>query len=252
MKNRKWFDLTNTRCVVAGSEGLLGRSVCDALSDCGAEIDRIDSIGKDAKKKSNFHRVDLTNESELKDYFQTLKPNNQNWAFINCSYPRTENWGTLAFENVALEDFNKNTNMHLGSAFLFSQLAVKHLKKSNGGSIVNFGSIYGVSGPDLGIYDGTKMNNPSPYAAIKGGVNGLTRYIATAYGKNNIRANVVCPGGIFDQQPKSFVSAYEKRTPLGRMAKPDDISGVVAFLVSPAAKYMTGQILLVDGGWTAW
>lgn len=249
MKKNKWFDLSDTKCVVAGAEGLLGSNIVAALEDCGAEV-----IGLDSKKskRQNTLQFDITNESEVENFFASLKKAKGEWAFINCSYPRTENWGSLNLENVKLKDFTKNSEMHLGSAFVFSREASKFLKKQGGGSLVNFGSIYGVNGPDLAIYDGTKLQNPSPYAAIKGGINGLTRYIATTYGKHQIRANVICPGGIFDKQPASFVKAYEKRTPLGRMASPEDISGVVAFLVSPAGRYMNGQILMVDGGWTAW
>lgn len=249
MKKNKWFDLSNKKCVLAGSEGLLGRGILNALEECGAEV-----IGLDTKisKRKKTLSIDLTIESEVIDFFRSLGKPQGDWAFINCSYPRTDNWGSLNLENVSLQTFVKNADIHLGSAFVFSRESAIFLRKQGGGSLVNFGSIYGVVGPDLEIYRGTKLQNPSPYSAIKGGINGLTRYIATSYGKHQVRANVICPGGIYDRQPRSFVKAYEKRTPLGRMAKVEDIAGVVAFLVSPAGSYINGQILMVDGGWTAW
>ncbi len=249
MKKNRWFDLSKKKCVLAGAEGLLGKGILQALENCGADVIGIDT--KNSKRKKTLS-LDITNESEVTDFFRSLGKSAGGWGFVNCSYPRTDNWGSLNLENVSLQTFAKNAEMHLGSAFVFSRESAKFLRTHGGGSLVNFGSIYGVVGPDLEIYRGTKLQNPSPYSAIKGGINGLTRYIATTYGKHQVRANVICPGGIYDRQPRSFVKAYERRTPLGRMAKVDDIAGVVAFLLSPAGQYINGQILMVDGGWSAW
>jgi NAD(P)-dependent dehydrogenase (short-subunit alcohol dehydrogenase family) len=116
---------------------------------------------------------------------------------------------------------------------------------------VNISSIYGSVGPDFTVYDGTEMTMPAAYAAIKGGVVNLTRYLAAYYGPYGVRINCVSPGGIFDQQPQSFVSAYEKKVPMRRMGIPEDIAAPVAFLLSDEAAYITGHNLMVDGGWTA-
>ena len=124
------------------------------------------------------------------------------------------------------------------------------MKKQNKGSIINFSSIYGVSAPDFKIYKGTELSMDITYAVIKGGINMLTKYLASFYGEYNIRANVIAPGGVFDNQAEKFVMNYTKNVPLGRMALPEDIVGAVIFLMSEAASYITGQILLIDGGWT--
>lgn len=253
MKN--WFSLEGHVCIVAGSQGLLGSSVVKALSDSGAQIIGFDrGLIRKNETYESFDEVDISNENRLNEFFAGLSfEKNTNLAFINCSYPRTESWGKLAFENVGMEELNENLKIHLGSHFHFSQLAVKKMKElGNGGSLVNFGSIYGILGPDLRIYEGTAMNNPAPYAAIKSGIIGFTRYIATSYGQLGIRANVVCPGGIENGQPESFIQAYSQRTPMARMGKADDIAGIVAFLAGPAATYVSGQVISVDGGWSAW
>jgi NAD(P)-dependent dehydrogenase (short-subunit alcohol dehydrogenase family) len=96
------------------------------------------------------------------------------------------------------------------------------------------------------------MQNPSPYAAIKAGVVGMSRYIAAVYGKDQIRSNVVCPGGVRDQQPGSFVEKYAERTPMGRMAEPAEVAAVISHLCEPGSKYVSGAVIPVDGGWTAW
>ena len=113
------------------------------------------------------------------------------------------------------------------------------------------GSIYGVVGNDLTIYEHSGIGTAAPYAAIKGGIINLTRYLASYYGRQGVRVNCVSPGGIFDHQNPIFVANYENKVPMGRMGNPDDIAPSVSFLLSDEAKYITGQNLIVDGGWTA-
>ena len=126
------------------------------------------------------------------------------------------------------------------------------MKRQGGGSIINFASIYGVVAPDFSIYEGTDMTMPVAYSAIKGGIITLSKYFATYYGGDNIRVNAISPGGIFSGQAESFVDRYAQKTPMKRMGTPEEIAGAVVFLSSNASSYVTGQNLLVDGGWTAW
>jgi NAD(P)-dependent dehydrogenase (short-subunit alcohol dehydrogenase family) len=95
------------------------------------------------------------------------------------------------------------------------------------------------------------MTMPAAYAAIKGGIVNFTRYLSSYFGKNNIRVNAVSPGGVFNNQPNQFVENYIRKVPLQRMAKPDDISPAVVFLLSDDSSYITGQNIAIDGGWTA-
>ena len=126
------------------------------------------------------------------------------------------------------------------------------MKIQNFGSLVNITSIYGVVGNDFTVYDNTGgMTSPAAYSAIKGGVINFTRYLASFYGKNNVRVNCVSPGGIFNNQNEVFVSNFNSKVPMRRMGNPDDISGPVAFMLADESKYITGQNILVDGGWTA-
>ncbi|NLE26755.1 MAG: SDR family oxidoreductase, partial [Clostridiaceae bacterium] len=119
-------------------------------------------------------------------------------------------------------------------------------------NIVNIASIYGMLGPDFSIYEGTTMTMPAEYAAIKGAIINFTRYLATYLASYNIRVNCLSPGGIFNEQPASFVEKYKQRTPMGRMGNPEDIAGGVLFLLSNLSSYVTGQNLVIDGGWSAW
>jgi NAD(P)-dependent dehydrogenase (short-subunit alcohol dehydrogenase family) len=125
------------------------------------------------------------------------------------------------------------------------------MKNSVGASIINISSIYGQLGPDWRLYEGTKIGNPAAYGASKGGIIQLTKWLSTTLAPS-IRANVVCPGGIFRNQPEKFVIRYQNRTPLGRMATDNDLKGALGYLASDLSSYVTGQILTVDGGWGAW
>jgi len=125
------------------------------------------------------------------------------------------------------------------------------MKDQRHGSVVNIASIYGTVGPDFSIYEGTNMTMPAAYSAIKGGVINFTRYLASYYGSYNIRVNCISPGGIFDKQSPNFVNKYESKVPLRRMGLPEDISPAVGFLLAQESSYITGQNIIIDGGWTA-
>ena len=125
------------------------------------------------------------------------------------------------------------------------------LRKSGSGSIINIASIYGINGPDFSLYEDTEMGNPAAYAASKGGLIQLTRWLSTSLAPK-IRVNAVSPGGIFRNQPKNFVERYENKTPLGRMANEEDLKGIIAYLSSDLSSYVTGQNIVIDGGWTVW
>ena len=122
--------------------------------------------------------------------------------------------------------------------------------KQKNGSIINISSIYGSLAPDFTIYKGTNMTMPAAYSAIKGGINNFTKYLASYYGSKGIRVNSISPGGILDNQDKTFVRHYEEKVPLQRMGKPEDIAPSVSFLLSDDASYITGHNLLIDGGWS--
>ena len=141
--------------------------------------------------------------------------------------------------------------VNLNGAFLCSQIIGKEMVSQGAGVIVNIGSIYGLVGTDQSIYGESGINAPAVYSASKGGMINLTRYLATYWGNKGIRVNCLSPGGVENNQDSEFIKKYCLKTPLGRMAKPDDFKGALLFLCSKASSYMTGANLVVDGGWTA-
>ncbi len=255
------FSLENKTAVVTGGAGLIGKKLVLGLAQAGATV----IIGEINKKKGmelekeyvkkglkvKWMKLDIANINSIKSLInETVKKYNKIDIWINCAYPKTSDFGDR-FEDMTSESLNTNVNMHMNGYILCCQQIVEQMKKQKQGSIINFGSTYGVVGPDFSIYEGTNMTNSAAYAAIKGGIINFTRYLASFCGKHGIRVNAICPGGIFDNQLEIFVKNYEKKTVLGRMGQPEDIAGPVIFLASDAASYVTGHIFMVDGGWTA-
>jgi NAD(P)-dependent dehydrogenase (short-subunit alcohol dehydrogenase family) len=243
------YDLDNKVILITGGNGLLGKEMVNLLKQNGAIVINAD-INAETRDDLSSLQCDVTDEQQVKRTFERIfEKYNRIDGLVNNAYPRTKDWG-LKFEDIPYSSWQKNIDMQLNSYFLFIQQACSYMEKNGGGSIVNIASIYGVTGPDFTVYEGTQLTNPAAYSAIKGGLINLTRYVASYFGAKNIRVNCISPGGIFDHQPETFVKNYEKKVPLKRMGFPDDISGPVAFLLSDAAKYITGQNLIVDGGWT--
>jgi len=142
--------------------------------------------------------------------------------------------------------------VNLDGVFLVAREAGKAMAENASGSLINVSSTYGVVGPDHRIYKDMPFSSFAPYSAAKAGVHGLTRWLATYWGEKNIRVNTLVPGGVYNDHHPDFVQRYSTRTPLGRMAKSDDLVGMVIYLASDASQYCTGQQYFVDGGFTAW
>lgn len=252
------FDLSGSVALVTGGAGLLGRALCAALAEHGATVVVGDTavqpgteLAATLDDEAEFREFDITSEEEVKTTIRNVHDDHEGIdILVNSAYPRNENYGRR-YEEVTFEDWRENLDLHLNGYFLTSHTASRLMMEDGiEGSIINVGSTYGVQAPDFSVYEGTDVTSPVEYAGIKGGIVNLTRYLASYLGGYGIRANTLSPGGIFDDQHPRFVEEYERRTPLDRMAEPDDFKGPVVFLASDASKYVTGHNLLVDGGWT--
>ncbi|MBI5789052.1 MAG: SDR family oxidoreductase [Candidatus Schekmanbacteria bacterium] len=248
------FSCKQKVALVTGGCGLIGKEIVKALNDFGAKvyIGDTDKVKAEELTDANYVYLDITSENSIKEAVeQIIQKEHRLDILVNSAYPRTSDWG-LKFEKIPFESWKTNMDMHLGGYFLSSRIAAEQMRKQNNGSIINLASIYGINAPDFSVYEGTEMTMPAAYSAIKGGIITLTKYIATYYAKYNVRANTIAPGGIFDHQPEAFVKKYSAKTPLGRMGMPEEIAGAVIFLASEASSYITGQSIVIDGGWTAW
>ena len=240
--------LLNKNIVVTGGKGLLGSAFVKAVRAAEGRCIIADISCENDLENDEVH-LDITSEESVVGLLNLLGENSISIdGWVNNAYPRTADWG-VKFEDIPLASWQKNIDMHLNGYFLCCQKVLEVMRKAGRGSLVNLGSIYGSLGPDFSVYEGTAMTMPGGYAAIKGGLINLTRYLAAYYGPHGIRVNTLSPGGIFDHQPEPFVKAYEKKVPLGRMGTPEDIAPVLTFLLSEDSRYISGQDIMVDGGW---
>lgn len=251
------FDLSGEVAIVAGGAGLLGSRVVAGLCDHGCEVviadidaERGEAVSSNVGKAASYREVDLTDVEQTDEMVRgTIEEHGGVDILVNAAYPTTGGYGR-SYEEVTVEGWREAVLNHMDSYFVPIKSVSPVMVERGGGCIVNFTSIYGMQGPSFPIYDGTDLGNPVEYAAIKGGILNLTRYLASYLGRDGVRVNAVSPGGVFDDQDPSFVDRYERRTPLGRMATPEDVVGAVVYLTSPAGSYVTGHNLVVDGGWT--
>lgn len=255
------LDFRDKKAVITGGAGLLGREIAKCFASFGAytiiaDNDEEDSLKIQKKIQSknelaDFHFFDLSDVETIPATIEEIETQyGPVDVWVNNAYPRTIDWGD-SLEELSIESWRKNVDMHLNGYCICSNEIAKRMAKRGGGSIINMGSIQSFVAPEFSIYQGTNITSPAAYTAIKGGILTYSKYLASYYGKDNVRVNVVCPGGIANNQSTAFVDAYNKKTLLGRMAEAKEIAPSVVFLASGAGSYITGTSLIVDGGLTA-
>ncbi len=247
---------TQKTVLVVGACGLIGKAICRHLSASNyrvlvADIDLHQAQELSCTLKHSIATVLNINSAEsIEECLSSYSAEGLSIdAMINCAYPRNENYGRH-FESVDYSDFCENVNLNLGGYFLMSQKMAAYFKAQGGGNIINLSSIYGVVAPKFEIYEGTEMTTPVEYAVIKSGLVHLTKYMASYLRGNNIRVNAISPGGILDAQSDGFLSRYRDQCFDKGMLETDDLMGTVEFLVSDASRYINGQNIVVDDGFT--
>lgn len=263
---KELLNLKGRRAMITGATGGLGKVMADTLAELGADLVLVDRPGSDLLSltetltkrwgiKIQHRHCDLEQHGQRSELMDWIKVSREglnilvnNAAFVGTS--ELQGWA-VPFEEQTVETWRRALEVNLTAVFHLSQILAPVLREHGKGAIVNISSIYGVVGPDLSLYEGTSMGNPAAYAASKGGLIQLTRWLSTVLAPD-IRANCISPGGVFRNQPEAFVERYIARTPLGRMGAEEDFKGAIAYLASDLSTYVTGENIMVDGGWTAW
>ncbi|QOY54078.1 SDR family oxidoreductase [Candidatus Sulfurimonas marisnigri] len=248
--------------VITGGAGLIGKEFIKAvLENNGIAIiadinEEIGLIAKnDLSKELNtinidFIKLDITSKESLMECINYLDSKyGKIDALVNNAYPRNKNYGQHFFD-VEYNDFVENLGLNLGGYFTTSQVFAKYFQKQGYGNIVNISSIYGVVAPKFEIYTGTTMTVPVEYAAIKSGLIHLTKYMAKYFKGMDIRVNTLTPGGIFDTQPESFLEKYKDKCLSKGMLDKSDLKGTLIYLLSDMSKYVNGQNIVVDDGFS--
>ena len=246
--------------VITGGYGHLGKAITASL----------------LKNKAIVY-VAARNEQKFRDIFKAELSNEESRLhFINCDINSSDSMASAFAEviekegsldglinnafvsrsqspyEMSREDFNYTLDGSLASVFDAIKLAIPHLNE--GASIINVSSMYGMVAPDFKAYqDCPEFLNPPDYGAAKAGVIQLSKYYASLLGAKDIRVNAVSPGPFPSdsvQENALFMKELEERTLLGRYGLPEDLAGIFTFLLSDAARFITGQNFTVDGGWT--
>ncbi len=251
--------LSGHKIVIAGAGGLLGARVVASALEQGARVVAVDidleamstkltTQGCDLDSPNlQLVRLDVTNEIELKAFFIDYKGIT---GAVNGTYPRNKTYGAHFFD-VSLASFNENLSLHLGSTFLFTQQCAAYFKvHEEPFSLVNISSIYGVIAPKFKVYNNTPMTMPVEYAAIKSAILHLNKYVSAYVNDSRFRINSVSPGGLFDNQDEHFLKAYKEETRGTGMLEVDDVVGSIIFLLSTQSKFVVGQNIVVDDGFS--
>lgn len=259
------FDIKDNTVVITGGAGYLGSTLSETMAEAGSNVIIIDSdknktdelVKNITQKFSGNHlgiNIDLSNKDDIASIPGLIIDDNFNHidCLINCASlvgdSNLKGW-TDSFDKQNIDTWEKAMSINLTSVFYLIQKCEDLLRKSKSPSIINIASIYGFAGQKPSLYEGMDYLTPAAYASSKGGLIQLTRYLATILSPQ-IRVNCISPGGIERNQNKEFISRYEQITPLQRMGREEDFKGITLLLASNSSSYITGQNIIVDGGWS--
>jgi NAD(P)-dependent dehydrogenase (short-subunit alcohol dehydrogenase family) len=257
------FDLQGKTCLITGATGHLGSAMASALAEAGACV--IVSSRKLAEAQRAAATLPVRYEGQL--HHAVAIDQMEDETSIKLSFDRAvEEAGqidvlvnngheTLGADltNVSGEQFSRQLKNATGYFLLARHLRDHAVSRRAAASIIMLGSMYGLVGSYPEAYEGICAANPVAYQTLKGGVIQMTRHLAAYWAKEGIRVNTLSPGPFPSSKADARLIAHlTEKTPLGRMGQPHELKGAVVFLASDASSFMTGQNLVIDGGWTAW
>jgi len=267
------FNIDDQVVVITGALGQLGRQFSRTLLERGARVAALDlpeALATAPEQLGEWHTherlmllsADVVQRDSLQKALQRIEAQ---WGaptgLVNNAAldsppnaPANENG---PFEDYPEESWDKVMAVNTKGPFLCCQVFGQAMAQAGRGCIINIASIYGLVSPDQRLYEyrrqqGAAFYKPVAYSASKSALFNLTRYLATYWASCGVRVNTLTFAGVFNHQDEQFLQNYLARVPLGRMARPDEYNGAVVFLLSPAAAYITGANIVLDGGWTAW
>ena len=257
---------------MTGATGILGKLFCAGLAEFGAKIAVVDldetvavNYAKELQERYDTECMgiacDVSKPKEIKIMADTVE---ESLGAIGILHNNAATKGDdlekffAPFEEYTLETWREIMSVNLDGLFLVAQEIGTRMANRGKGSIIQTASIYGATmGPDQRIYEGSEymgmpINTPPPYSASKGGVVGLTNYLATYWANRGVRVNTLTPGGVESGQNDIFSKKYSERVPMERMADGNEMVGTLVFLASDASSYITGQNIFIDGGLSVW
>jgi len=262
----KMFELDRKVAIVTGGSGLYGEHISRALGEAGAIVivasrglEKCEQLAQALRSngcEAFARRLDLADEGSIGQFTAEIVAEfGQIDILVNNSVSRT---GLNDIELTTAEGWLRDQQVNGLGTMLLTKAVVRIMREHRAGNIINIASIQGILGPHFPVYGDSGMTSGIEYTYTKWGIVGVTKWLANYYGKYNIRANCISPGGYnpidteHEISSSEFLQRYMERTPLGRLADEDDIKGAIVYLASEASKYVTGHNLVLDGGWSNW
>jgi gluconate 5-dehydrogenase len=261
---RNYFNLENRIAVITGGYGYIGTALTNALLNAGARVivagrseeKFLQKFGNCDSQKIEFKYCDITKDKTFESIFNSVVANYNSLDIIVNNAHTVRGKGV---EEISDEDWRYTMDGVLGSIQKSIKAAIPYMKKQKRGKIINISSMYGLVSPNFNLYSGKRCEkyfNPPHYGAAKAGMLQLTRYYAAYLGKYNIQVNAITPGPFpkleIQKENKDFIERLKERNPLNKIGKPEDIIGTLLLLGSDASDFITGQNIVIDGGWTIW
>lgn len=255
--NASFKDLKNKNIIITGGNGFLGKQLTNAFLGQGSRVFVLDIKKPKLKNRLTFFKADITKEIDLKKILTFFKKKKIKIdVLINCAAKdhiptkTNNNKEKLDLENFSQKVWIDDLNVGLTGSLLTTKIFGSYMAIKKSGVILNISSDLGIIAPNQDIYKKTNFIKPVSYSVVKHGIIGLTKYTASYWAKKNIRCNAIAPGGIFNNQDSSFIKKINQLIPLGRMAKKNEYNGLILFLCSDLSSYITGSIIVADGGRT--
>ncbi len=260
---REKFELTGKVIVISGSCGLIGRAFCEAAAQYGAHVVCADiEIANPEKlaaelterhgRKMLGYAINVANKQEVEALREKVLAEFSTIDGLVCGHQNKSHLKFEPFESVSEENWDTVVEINLKGTFLLCQVLGSWMAEKGKGSIINIPSTYSVVAPNQNLYKGTSLGCPAAYSASKGGVDALSRYLASYWAARGVRVNMITPHGVWNNHEEQFEKNFAQFSPLQRLSYNHEVAGALIFLLSDASSYVTGDNLKVEGGWTVW
>jgi len=260
---KKKFDLTDKVIVITGACGLVGRAFCEAVTQFGgivvaADIELANPVqfASELAARNNSKALgfvlDVANRSSVEALKESvLSSFGRIDGLVNAHQNKTH-LKFEPFESVSDENWDTVVDVNLKGTFLMCQIIGCHMAENGGGSVVNIPSTYSVVAPNQNLYKGTSLGCPAAYSASKGGIDALSRYLASYWATKKVRVNMITPHGVWNNHEVQFEENFARFSPMERLSYNHEVASALIYLLSDASSYVTGDNMKVEGGWTVW
>lgn len=260
---KKKFDLSDKVIIITGACGLIGRAFCEAAAQFGGHVIAADipqanpetfaeDLSKRFDRKMMGVSINVTSKAEIIELKKAVLAQYGKIDGLVCGHQNKSHLIFEPFEDVCEDNWDTVMEVNLKGTFLLCQVIGSHMCTQGGGSIINIPSTYSVVAPNQNLYKGTSLGCPAAYSASKGGIDALSRYLASYWGNKKVRVNMITPHGVWNNHEKQFEENFARFSPMERLSYNHEVGGALVYLLSDASSYVTGSNMLVEGGWTVW